>query len=424
MSDKNGQTITDKAIFDVARADFNITKKKIYLNNGSISPLPLSTIKSMTDFCLRYSEIGPDSPDFNTYLDDLKKEVRQRIADLIKSQSDEIVFTQSTTEGINFVANGLKWKENDRILIRNSINEHFSNYLPWLKAATDFKLELGLFPINDIESTGSTLIKDFEDIYHRQHYGLITTSHIMYNNGSITPVEYFAKVIKESHNETLFSIDGAQSVGAIDVNVKSINCDFMTFPSFKWICGPLGVGVLFVKKKVMDYLDPVFVGSGSAEVSASNSKIIGKREQSRPCENIKFNKYPEKYHASFRNFPGLAGLEASLRYLLRIGIKNVEARNRMLSSILRDDLAKIKELVIHEAEEEKYRSALISFSFKKKSDEKVRKLNFKLQEQGIILAEREIGKRKILRASPHFYNSEDEIHKTCEVIKSQIRTNL
>ncbi|VFJ12592.1 aminotransferase class V-fold PLP-dependent enzyme [Candidatus Nitrosocosmicus franklandus] len=424
MSDQRSQTITDKTIFDMARSDFNITKKKIYLNNGSISPLPVSTIKSMTDFCLRYSETGPDSPDFNTYLDELKNEVRQRLADLIKSQKDEIIFTQSTTEGINLVANGIRWKSADRILIRNQINEHHSNYLPWLKAAGDFKLKLEVFPLHNIESTGSMLIKEFEDIYLRQNHKLISTSHVMYNNGSITPVEYFGRVIKESNNDTLFSVDGAQSVGAIDVNVKSINCEFMTFPSFKWICGPLGIGVLFVKKKAMNELNPIFVGSGSAEVLPSTGTQSGKRSQPAGHGSIKYNKYPEKYHASFRNFPGLAGLEASLRYLLRIGINNIQARNKALSSILRDELSKIKELVIHEAEEENYRSTLVSFSFKKKSNEKVIKLNSRLRKQGIILAEREIGTRKILRASPHFYNSEDELQKTSEVIRSELASIL
>ena len=215
LSDHNGETISDKDIFDLVRRDFSITKKKIYLNNGSIAPIPLSTIKSITDFYFRYSEIGPDSADFNTYLDDLKNELRQRIADLIKSRADEIIFTQSTTEGINFVANGLKWKSNDCILIRNSINEHFSNYLPWLKAATDFKLEMEVFPFNDTESTGSSLIKVFEGIYPRKHYKLISTSHVMYNNGSITPVESLAKIINEGHNKAFFSIDGAQTASAI-----------------------------------------------------------------------------------------------------------------------------------------------------------------------------------------------------------------
>ena len=213
-------------------------------------------------------------------------------------------------------------------------------------------------------------------------------------------------------------------MGAIEVNVKAIMCDFMTFPSFKWVCGPLGLGVLYVKKELMDELEPTDIGSGSAEIVKTKAGKIYQAKKDETYEKIKFNKYPDKYHASFRNFPGLAGLEASLRYLLRIGISNIQTRNKVLSSLLRNDLSKSKELLIHEADEEEYRSALVSFSFKKKSNDRVQKLNLKLQEQGIILAEREIGGRKILRASPHFYNSEDEIQRTSEVIKSLITTIL
>ncbi|HKR74529.1 MAG TPA: aminotransferase class V-fold PLP-dependent enzyme [Candidatus Nitrosocosmicus sp.] len=424
MSNQNSQTLSNKALFDMIRSDFTITKKKIYLNNGSIGPLPISTIKSITDFCIRYSETGPDSNDFNSYLDILKSEVSQRLADLIRCNTDEIVFTQSTTEGINMVSNGIDWKPHEHILVRNSRNEHFSNYLPWLKAVEDHNLSFDIFPYDTRESTGSALAKDFDDIFPRQLYRLVSTSHIMYNNGSITPVEYLGKVIKKRNNVTLFSIDGAQSVGAIEVDVKKIKCDFMTFPSFKWICGPLGLGVLYINKKVMDELNPVFVGSGSAEVLKRSAGTVHGVKKAEHHRNYKFSKYPEKYHASFRNFPGLAGLESSLRYLLRIGISNIQARNKTLSSMLRDNLSKSNELLIHEADEEEYRSSLISFSFKKKSNERVQKLNFKLQEQGIVLAEREIGGRKILRASPHFYNSEDEIQRTCDIIKSVISTNI
>ena len=99
------------------KGDFLITKKKIYLNNGSIGPVPVSTIKSITDFYLRYSEQGPDSKEFNDYLEDLKKETRKRVADLINCGDDEVIFTQSTTEGINFVTNGLAWNKGNRIFI-------------------------------------------------------------------------------------------------------------------------------------------------------------------------------------------------------------------------------------------------------------------------------------------------------------------
>ena len=86
-------TTLDKELLDSIRSDFYITKKRIYLNNGSITPLPISSIKSITDFNIRFSEVGPDSKEFTEYLDDLKLETRKRIAALINGHEDEIILT-------------------------------------------------------------------------------------------------------------------------------------------------------------------------------------------------------------------------------------------------------------------------------------------------------------------------------------------
>jgi len=414
-------TTLDREMLDSISSDFYITKKRIYLNNGSISPLPISSIKSMTDFNIRYSEVGPDSKEFTDYLDELKLETRKRIADLINGHEDEIIFTQSTTEGINMVANGLSWKVDDRLLIRNSLNEHFSNYLPWIRLSTDKNLQVRNFPEEKIESYGNSLIENFTSIYEKSTFKLVSTSHVIYNDGSITPVEKIGNIIKKNNKDTLYSIDGAQSVGAMITDVKKIKCDFLTFPSFKWLCGPLGVGILYVKKQVMEDLNPVSIGSGTAElVSVKNINSKGDRSK-KSKESTKYHKYPEKYHATFRNFPGLAGLEASLRYLLRVGIQNIFQRNKYLASILRQELMKINDLTLHEATTEEFRSSVVSFSFKKQNNNRIQKLNARLQKEGVILAEREIGARKILRASPHFYNSEDEMVRTANSIKSLIQ---
>lgn len=427
-STSNINDFADTELKDSIQRDFLITKKKIYLNNGSIGPVPLSTIKSITDFYLRYSEQGPDSNEFNEYLDNLKKETRKRVADLINCNNDEIIFTQSTTEGINFITNGITWNKKDRILLRSSINEHHSNYLPWIKAANDNDLIIDNFP-----EKKENFIKDFKELVESKLPKIVTTSHVMYNDGSITPIEKMGSIIKNQNNKILFSIDGAQSVGAINVDVKKIRCDFLSFPAFKWICGPLGIGILYVNKKVMDELEPIFVGSGTAKLenekkddvnnngsSSSNLSEIGKGEKReiKGKEKLKFYKYPEKYHATFRNYPGLAGLESSIRYLLRIGISNIRSKNRKLASIFREEIIKINDITIHEAFEEDLRSSMICFSFKKNNNNRVKILVEKLQERGIILAEREIGLKKIVRASPHFYNTEEEIIKTTNEIKS------
>jgi cysteine desulfurase/selenocysteine lyase len=366
--------------------------------------------------------MGPDSKEFTTYLDELKLETRKRIADLLNGYDDEIIFTQSTTEGINMVANGMPWKVNDRLLIRNSLNEHFSNYLPWIRLSADKNLQVKNFPEEKVQSYGNSLMENFTSIYEKSTFKMVSTSHVIYNDGSITPVEKIGNIIKKRNKDTLFSVDGAQSVGAMITDVKKMKCDFLTFPSFKWLCGPLGVGILYVKKQVMEDLNPVSIGSGTADlVLLKNKSSNGGKTTKKSKESIRYHKYPEKYHATFRNFPGLAGLEASLRYILRVGIQNIFQRNKYLASILRQELIKLNDLTLHEANTEEFRSSLICFSFKKQNNTRIQKLNARLQEEGVILAEREIGTRKILRASPHFYNSEDEMVRTASSIKSLIQ---
>lgn len=342
-------------------SDFYITRKRIYLNNGSISPLPISSIKSITDFNIRYSELGPDSIEFTEYLNELKIETRKRVADLINARDDEIIFTQSTTEGINMITNGLTWKGDDKLLIRNSLSEHYSNYLPWIRLSAERNLQVRNFPEEKITSYGDTLIRNFSSIYEKSKFKLVSTSHVIYNDGSITPVDKIGNIIKKRNKDTLFSIDGAQSVGSMITDVKKMKCDFLTFPSFKWLCGPLGVGVLYVKKQILEDLYPMFIGSGTADLVLLKSKTSNgdKSKKSKSKESTKYHKYPEKYHATFRNFPGLAGLEASLRYLLRIGIQNIFLRNKYLASVLRQELIKMNDLILHEANTEEFRSILI-----------------------------------------------------------------
>lgn len=421
MSNPGNVGTLDREMLDSINSDFYITKKRIYLNNGSVSPLPISSIKSMTDFNIRYSEVGPDSKEFTIYLDELKIETRKRVANLINAHEDEIIFTQSTTEGINMIASGLAWKAGNRLLIRNSLNEHFSNYLPWVRLAADKNLQIRNFPEEKIENYGNSLIENFVGIYEKSTFNLVSTSHIIYNNGSITPVENIGNIIKTRNKETLFSIDGAQSVGAMVTDVKKTKCDFLTFPSFKWLCGPLGVGILYVKKQVMKDLNPVFIGSGTADLEFVKDKKLKDEKSIKSKESTKYLQYPDKYHATFRNFPGLAGLEASLRYLLRVGIQNIFQRNKYLASILRQELLNMKDITLHEASTDEFRSSLVSFSFKKHNNKRIEQLNARLQKEGVILAEREIGSRKILRASPHFYNSEDEMVKTASSIKALIQ---
>src|SRR5262245_19799898 len=105
------------------------------MNNGATAPTPLSTVKAITDFMLNCAEAGPDAPKTSEYVMSLLNEVRSRVAHLINCERDEVVLVQSTTEGLNMVANGIDWQNRDAIVLRGGRHDHSANYLPWVALA-------------------------------------------------------------------------------------------------------------------------------------------------------------------------------------------------------------------------------------------------------------------------------------------------
>lgn len=369
------------------RRDFAVTRKTIYMNNGAIAPTSISTIKAVTDFLVKVSEAGPDSGDMAGYLTSLLTEVRTRVSHLINCDKDEVILTGSTTQGLNMVAKGIPWKKGDSIVVRGGKHEHFANYFPWVAVAKSHDLALreldvdrdGFFDLGALEksSRGSRLI---------------TMSHVLYNTGAVMPLEQVGRIAAE--NNSLFCVDAAQSAGALPVDVKKIGCQFMAFPGFKWICGPLGIGVFYCSKKAAEMLEPLTVGGESALISDNN--VLANLEM------------PARLQAGFRNYPGAAGLEAALRYLLRVGIDIIFERNLRLAKIIRQELGRIPGVILYGPEDDSKRSSIVSFLPPEGKDPGI--LVKKLEESGVVFAERDIGGgKKVVRASPHFFNNENEV---------------
>ena len=379
--------------------DYPITKKTIYMNNGAVAPTPLSTIKAMTDFMLTCAQGGPDSPSTFDYIKSLLDELRTRVAHLINCEHDEVVLVQSTTEGLNIVANGLDWKIGDTIVVRGGRHEHYANYLPWVALSQKKGVQLrelamtdedGYFDLGQLEKSvkGSRLI---------------TLSHVLYNTGVILPVEEVGRIAQE--NGVLFCVDAAQSAGTISVDVKKIGCHFMAFPGFKWLCGPMGIGVFYCSKKAFEILEPPKIGSESATLSEQNI--------------MAYLDMPARLQAGFRNFPGAVGLEASLRYILRIGLERIRKKNMNVAGILREEIAKIPAVKMYGPDDESKRSSIVTF-ISQKADSST--LIRQLEQNRIILAARDIGRgKKAVRAAPHFFNSEEEASITASYVKSLLQ---
>jgi cysteine desulfurase/selenocysteine lyase len=385
---------------DLIRRDFPLTRKKVYMNNGAIAPIPISTIKSITDFLLKCSEDGPDSKIIYDYIVSLMKELRTRVSHMINCDPNEIVFTQSTTEGLNYVCNGLDWKKTDSIIVRGGPHEHYANYLPWLQLSKRKGVKINEL---EIDENGYFDFTNLEKLAKKKNTKLITLSHALYNSGAIMPVEETGKIARE--NNILYCIDAAQTVGSIEVDVKKIGCDFMAFPGFKWLCGPVGIGIFYCSKNAGEILIPQSIGGESAILS--DQKVIAYVES------------PQRFQTGFRNYPGVAGLESSLRYILRLGIANIHKKNIKIANILRSELIKIKGINIYGPEDEKARTSIIPFS---SSNLDAKTLVDRLEQNEIMFAERDIGGgKKVVRASPHFFNSEEDVVRAVSNIKNILK---
>jgi len=366
--------------------------EKIYLNNASVSLMPLQSIESIHDFLINYNSIGPDSLESESFIIEKLQNIRKTISKIINCQPEEVILTQSTTDGINIVANGISYGKNSNLIIRGLSHEHHSNLYPWLRLQNKVKIKN-----LSIDKNGFFDIDEFEKLLD-ENTALVVLSHALYNTGSILPVEKIGKIIQE---KTPFFLDAAQTVGCIgNFDVRKIRCNFMSFNGSKWLCGPMGTGFFYCNKKSSELLEPTTIGGESAMLYDKTS--------------LAFKDIPDKFQTGFRNYMGMVGLESSAKYLLKFGMDNIRRKNIRLSNIFREELSKIKNVVLYGPEDPDKRTSIISFNVLGKDPKNIVE---KLEKQKIILAVREILDTKVVRASPHFFNSESEILQVTDAIK-------
>ena len=365
----------------------------IYLNNASVSVMPKISIQAMNNFLISYSEMGPDSPESEVFIKELWEKTRTSIAKVVKCHPDEIIITQSVTDGINIVANGMKFDNDSNIVIRGGEHEHHANYFPWLKLGK--KVDVRSVTIDE---NGGFSDSDFKKSLDGKTK-LVALSHGLYNSGLILPGKEIGMELQKENIP--YFLDTAQTVGCIgEFDFTDTGCDFMSFNASKWLCGPMGTGVFYCNKKSSELLEPLSVGGESAD--ANKDGKLGYKE------------LPEKFQAGFRNYVGLAGMESSITYLQNLGLDNIRKHIIKLSNLFIDEIGKIPESKIYVPEDESVRTSIVSFDVGKNNPELVVS---ELAKKGIIIAKREIMDKPILRISPHVFNTENEILNVIEELK-------
>ena len=377
--------------FDSISEEFQTDKT--YLNNASVSVMPKTSIEAMKQFLIDYSEMGPDSPESEIFIKGLWEKTRTSIAKVVKCNPDEIIITQSVTDGINIVANGMKFENDSNIIIRGGEHEHHANYFPWLKLQK--KIDVRSLPVDE---NGGFEYSDLKKVLDEKTK-LVALSHGLYNSGLILPVKEIGNELQKENIP--YFLDTAQTVGCIgEFDFADTGCDFMSFNGSKWLCGPMGTGVFYCKRESSDLLEPSNIGGETAETNENGE--------------LTYKELPDRFQAGFRNYVGLAGMESSVTFLQNIGWNNIRNHIISLSNLFIDEIGKISESKVFCPENESERTSIVSFEIAKQDPEKIVS---ELAQKGIIVAKREIYEKPVLRISPHIYNTKDEILSLVEELK-------
>lgn len=365
------------------RQDFPITQEFTYLDNASLSPLPLQVVKAVEGMLNERSRKGVKA--FWGWMDKIE-EVKRLLAGLINATPEEIALTQNTSEGINMVANMLDWHPGDNVVINNL--EFFPNYWPWLRLRK-FGVELRVVQHRHGLITTQDIAEQTDD-----RTRVIALSNVAWINGLKHDLVEIGSLARQ-HGAYLV-VDAIQSVGNMDLDVRQGPVDFLSCGGHKWLFSLLGTGFFFCRKELIEKFEPVYLGWQSSD----NRLDYTFREYT-------LSPTAHRFMHGNTSIAGVFALLAGIGYINQVGLKNLENRNRELTSYLIERLQSLGMEFLSPLEE-KYRSSIVNFL---PSDPQA--VYKAAEERGVVVCVRGGG----IRVSPNFYNTEEEIDRLAEVVK-------
>ena len=317
------------------RRDFPITKNCIYFNYGLFGPYSkpvVDAVKSFLDECC-LKGLGQHEV-FSRALRE-KERARREIAKLLGARPEEMVLTSRTTEGMNIVVRGLDWKKGDKILISDL------EYPPSMKIWEFLYKKYGVEIVT--VKTGNNELIDPAEVENAvdSRTKLISLCHASFDTGTIVEAKEIGKIARE--REVLYLLDGAQSVGVVNIDVKNLGCHFYAFGGQKaFFAGP-GVGGLYIEKELINRLNPLIL---SVPYTSALVQGMERIEASKIMTSDRDYLPPYKFENASLNYPGIVGLATAASYLNEIGIKNIEERVHKLVGVALESLTEVPKLEI------------------------------------------------------------------------------
>jgi len=363
----------------------------IMMNNGTVGPMP----KPVFNTLMKYFRTQVTNPfDVYNFIPRKKEEVRTKLAQFVNASPDEVVITRNTTEGMNFVANGLDMKEGDEVLL--STMEHPGGTHPWRLKEKRFGIKIKEVPIGLPPKNVNDIVSAFEKAI-TPRTKVISISHTVYISGLIAPLKELSQMAHEK--DVLVLADSAHGIGMLNLNMKELGIDFFAASPYKWLGAPTGRGLLYVRKEAQDKLWPTIASSGwDRPQSARKFETLGQRADALTI-----------------------ALGEALDFQSAVGKERIERRIKTLAGYLKREMNKIPGVKLHTSQDPYLSGGLTAFSVEGIDPAKI--VDYMREKYNIVV--RTIGNRKMgtygVRVSTHIYVSLKHVDMFLEGLRHLVR---
>lgn len=375
-----------------------------YLDSGATTQKPIQVINAVEKFYQRYNA-NPHRGAYSLSVEATEQyeNTRTKIAKFINAKHrEEIIFSKNATESLNLIAYsyGLdNLKKDDEVVI--SIMEHHSNLVPWQKMTKQTGSKLKYMYINE-----NYEIPD-EEIENKitDKTKIVGITHVSNVLGTINNVK---KVIKYAHKKgAIVIVDASQSIPHMKIDVQDLDADFLVFSGHKMLA-PLGIGVLYGKREILNKMTPFLMGGDMIEYVYE--------------QDTTFAPLPNKFEAGTQNVEGVIGLGAAIDYIENLGYDKIQEIEHEILSYARKELSKLDYLTLYTTPNEENHSSVISFNIKGVHPHDVASI---LDSEGVCVRSgnhcaqplmRFLGIDSTCRASFYIYNTKEDVDKLVKAL--------
>ncbi len=369
----------------------------LHLNNAGAALMPQPVLHAVVGHVQREALLGGYEAAEQAHA--AVEHVYDAAATLLGCQGDEIAFVENATRAWDMAFYAVPLGPGDRIL--TAMAEYASNYLAFLQVARKTGATIEVVPNDASGQLSIAALRQAMD----ERVKLIAITHVPTNSGLVNPAAAVGEVARQAG--VLYLLDACQSVGQMPMHVEAIGCDMLSTTGRKYLRGPRGTGLLYVRRSVLERLEPPFVDLHAAEWVSRDRLVL--RPDARRFENWE------------TNYAGKVGLGVAIDYALSWGLDHIWARITTLANMLRERLNALPGVTVRDPGAE--RCGIVSFTVDGHEADEIRQalarqhINVTVSRLTSTRLDMEArGLTNVVRASVHYYNSEAEIERFCTTL--------